>query len=154
MRPTDMAYTTWQATLGNGVRIGMALITIVNLQLRTRQGRAQAPSGCCGVVVGTSILATCGWLTASTTAFRIIGTSASGFDVCQDRLNYPWPHEARAFTSDEGSSFTTGRGVAELVGSLIWPSAWDIKSVVGLLLSSRQSAGPVPASLPHLLHSS
>ena len=26
----------------------------------------------------------------------MIGSTATGFDVCQDRLNYPWPHEVRS----------------------------------------------------------
>ena len=45
----------------------------------------------------------------------------------------PDPCEARAFTSDEGASFTTGRGVAELVRPLILPSAWDIRAADRIL---------------------
>lgn len=92
---------------------GMALITMAN-RLRIRQGRAQAHTGCCGVVIGTTLLSTCGWLTAITT-LRIVEPTATDFDVCQDRIT-PDPCEARAFTSGEVASFTTGRGMAELVG--------------------------------------
>lgn len=59
-RPTVMGYMIWRAMFGNGVRIGLMETTIQFPQLRIHQGRAQANSGCCGVVVGTAILATCG----------------------------------------------------------------------------------------------
>ena len=78
----------WQEMFGNGVRIGMGRITTVTPRLRTRLGQAQAHTGCCGAGLGTAVLTTCGWLTA-TAAIRIIGTPATDFDVCQDRLNYP-----------------------------------------------------------------
>ena len=54
-----MGCMIWQEMFGNGVRIGMALITIVNRQLRTRQGRAQAHTGCCGAGLGPAQLITC-----------------------------------------------------------------------------------------------
>ena len=54
-----MVYTIWPATSGNGVRIGMALITTVNRQRRTHQDRSAAPAGCCGVVVGSTLLIPC-----------------------------------------------------------------------------------------------
>jgi len=41
------------ATFGNGVRIGMERIIIVNPQLRIRQGQAVAHPGCCGAVLGS-----------------------------------------------------------------------------------------------------
>ena len=41
--------------------------------------------GCCGGVVGATILATCSWLTATTT-FQMVGASPTDFAVCQDRL--------------------------------------------------------------------
>ena len=74
------------ATFGSGVRTGMERTIIVVLQLRTRQGRAQDPAGCCGAGLGTpTLLPTCGLLPA-TTAVRLIGRTATGFDVCQDRI--------------------------------------------------------------------
>ena len=77
-----------RAMFGNGVRIGMVLITTATQLRPTRWGRAKAQAGWCGVVIGTAILTTCGWLSATTT-LRFIGPTAAGFDVCQDRLNYP-----------------------------------------------------------------
>ena len=85
-----MDFMTWQATFRSGVRIGMALITIVNRQLLIQQDppQVQTVSECCGVVVGPPILTTCGWITA-TTSFRNLGNPRAGFDVCQDCLTYP-----------------------------------------------------------------
>ena len=88
MRLMDMGCMIWRVTFGNGVRIGMERTIIVVHQLRIRQGRTQAPGGCCGVVIGSTLLATCGWLTATTTV-RLVGTTTTGFDVCQDRSSYP-----------------------------------------------------------------
>ena len=70
----------WPVTFGNGVRIGMALVTTVTLPLRTRRGRTQAPGGCCGAGLGSTVLTACGWLTATTATFRMLGSTASGFD--------------------------------------------------------------------------
>merc|ERR1711964_539316 len=80
-----MAYMISWVMFGNGVRIGIVRTIIVVLQLRIHQGRAQAHSGYCGVVIGTMVQLPCGWLIAST-SLRLIGTTPSGFDVCQDRI--------------------------------------------------------------------
>ena len=45
-----MACMIWAAMFGNGVRIGMVLIITKTHQQRTRQGRAQVDTGCCGMV--------------------------------------------------------------------------------------------------------
>ena len=61
----DMVYMTSLEMLGNGVRTGMiATKTAVR----------------CGVVIGSAILSTCGWLAAPTT-LQIVEAAASGFDV-------------------------------------------------------------------------
>ncbi len=73
----------WLAMFMNGVPTGMALITLVNRQLRTHQGQVQAHDGCCGVVLGVALLASYGYLTAST-PLRLVGTATVGFGVCQD----------------------------------------------------------------------
>ena len=70
----------WEATFGNGVRIGGTVIR---------------PGVFCGAVLGTSIQAPCVQLTATTPILRI-PSAATGFVVCQDRINYPWPHEVRS----------------------------------------------------------
>ena len=44
----------------NGVPIGMALIIIVNRDQRTREDRSLDWNGCCGVGLGSSMLASCG----------------------------------------------------------------------------------------------
>ena len=106
----------WPVTFMSGVKIGMALTTTVTPPLRTRQGRTTAQAGCCGVVLGAAGRAAYGWLAAAT-AIRMLGAAATAFDVCQDRINYPWPHEARAFSSEEGSSFTTGQLTTKTVRS-------------------------------------
>ena len=66
-----MVCMIWPATSGNGVRIGTTVADI---------------SGCCAGGLGTTILISCVWLTASTT-LRAMGTTPSGFVVWQDRLN-------------------------------------------------------------------
>ena len=84
-RLTAMDSTIWLVMSMSGVRIGIMKITTITLPLRTRQGRAQAPNGCCGVVIGSTLLAACGWLTAAA-PLRILGTATTGFDVCQDPI--------------------------------------------------------------------
>ena len=66
-----MVCMIWPATFGNGVRIGTTVADI---------------SGCCMGGLGTTLLISCVWLTASTT-LRVMGTTPSGFVVWQDRLN-------------------------------------------------------------------
>ena len=112
-----MGCMIWQGMFGNGVRIGMALITTITHQLRTRQGRTQAHTGCCGVVVGTTLLSTCGWLPASA-AFRMLGAPTSGFDVCQDRINYPWPHEVRSLQATKERPLLTGQSATKMAWRL------------------------------------
>ncbi len=111
----NMDYMIWPVTFMSGVRIGME-ITTVTPPLRTRQGRTTAQAGCYGVVLGAAGRAAYGWLAAAT-AIHMLGAAATAFDVCQDRINYPWPHEARAFSSEEGSSFTTGQLTTKTVRS-------------------------------------
>ena len=67
----DMVYMTSLEMLGNGVRTGMI---------------ATKTAVCCGVVIGSAILSTCGWLAAPTT-LQIVEAAASGFDVYQMYLH-------------------------------------------------------------------
>ena len=98
-----MVHTTWRGMYMNGVRIGIMRTTIVNPQLRTRQGRAQAHTGCCGVVIGATMLAACAWLAAAA-PLRILGPLPRGSMCVRIELVTPDPCEARAFTSDEEAS--------------------------------------------------
>ena len=48
----------------------------------------------CGAVLGASRRMSCVLLAAASAL--LVGTAAAAFAVCQDRLNYPWPHEVRS----------------------------------------------------------
>ena len=87
MKLMDMGFMIWRVMFGSGVMTGMMKTTIKTHQLRTHQGRTSDHSGCCGVVIGATVLTTCVWLSAAAT-FRMMGSTATGFDVCQDRINY------------------------------------------------------------------
>jgi len=65
---------------GNFVKVGITIISYIN--------------ECCGAVFGTAMPTACGWLLASAT-FQIIGTTSTDFDVCQDRISYPFPLRRR-----------------------------------------------------------
>ena len=78
-----MVCMIWQETFGNGVRIGT---TVANI------------SGCCAGGLGTTLLISCVWLTASTTR-RAMGTTPSDFVVWQDVLNHPGSARSAVFTT-------------------------------------------------------
>ena len=100
----NMDYMIWPVTFMSGVRIGME-ITTVTPPLRTRQGRTTAQAGCYGVVLGAAGRAAYGWLAAAT-AIRMLGAAATAFDVCQDCLNYPWPHEVWSLPPSQSATKT------------------------------------------------
>ena len=73
----------WPVMPMNGVRIGIVK-TVVH-QLSTWAGHRQI-LGVTGCVAWSYKSNACAWPTASTT-LRLIGTTTSGFDVCQDWNN-------------------------------------------------------------------
>ena len=77
----------WQETFGNGVRIGT---TVANI------------SGCCAGGLGTTLLISCVWLTASPTR-RAMGPTPSDFVVWQDGLNQPGATRSRVFATGKQS---------------------------------------------------
>ena len=108
-----MVYMTWLVMFGNGVRIGMERIITVVHQLRIHQGRTQALCGCCGVVFGAALLATCGWLPAATT-IPIIEPTTSGSDVWRICLNYPFA-TGQSDTNTARRRFRTERERSRLI---------------------------------------
>ena len=85
-----MDYTTWAATLGNGVVTGMMQTITKTHQLRILRGQKLADTGCCGAGPGATLRLTCVSLTASTPirTLRVIGATLTDFDVCQDWIDY------------------------------------------------------------------
>ena len=76
-----MAYLICRATFGNGVRIGMIEVKLNVLY---------------GVVLGGSIYTL--YMLLAVASALLVRTTAAGFDVCQDRINYPCPLAGGAFT--------------------------------------------------------
>ena len=83
-----MVCMTWLVMFLSGVPIGMMRITTLTHQSTTLRGRGMVQDECCGAVLGTLLPTTCGWLIAST-SIRLVGSTPSDFDVCQDRISYP-----------------------------------------------------------------
>ena len=73
-----MAYLICRATFGNGVRIGMIEVKLNVLY---------------GVVLGGSIYTL--YMLLAVASALLVRTTAAGFDVCQDRINYPFPSRRR-----------------------------------------------------------